>query len=538
MSVTVADIMKLPSMRQARVLGGRKGLNKVVYSISVLESVNPMNLVDGLFRKEAVYGSEIVITGFVNCPNDVDLQCANLRRLAEGGEVGLILFYVGIFMKTVDPRLIALADELDFVLIQMPPTPELRYSDVISDVTEAIYYDRAHSESIVSDVLTNISMLPEAQRTLAAALQMLSDRLHASILLTDAFIAILNRVTWPRGTNGNLSLSTEALKKYHNLKRGEGAEIIAGIHLYHEIVHPDGGDFMHLFVIKEGSPIASAVQEQVADTVRICANIWGRGHAAVVIRELIRAIIQDDPMKMRRLSDVFRIDIRAIQDMWILNFEDKNTMDSAARFQSIVQDSLADGTALRFGDWYEGQLLFFSDSPTSESVAELVWESILKEIPPSHDRDGSEARPKLTMVWIHGLQTTADVRAAYLCCREYLSHARRIFPSREFFRMGDIQFAQACDHIIQAGEEALHPYMNIVRVLDDCSEEWNGADTMACYLLDNQGSITRTAGKMFLHRNTVKYRLRVMRDVLGFSPDRMPDGWRLYQALAIRRLLD
>ena len=135
MSVTVADIMKLPSMKQAQVIGGHKGLHKSVYSITVLESVNPMNLVEGLFRKGEFYGSEIVITGFVNCPDDVELQCANLRRLAEGGEVGLILFYVGIFMKRVDPRLIALADELDFVLIQMPATPDLRYGEVIGDVT-------------------------------------------------------------------------------------------------------------------------------------------------------------------------------------------------------------------------------------------------------------------------------------------------------------------------------------------------------------------------------------------------------------------
>ena len=45
MSVTVEDILKLPSMRQAKVLGGKGGLNKVVSSISVLESVDPEVLV-------------------------------------------------------------------------------------------------------------------------------------------------------------------------------------------------------------------------------------------------------------------------------------------------------------------------------------------------------------------------------------------------------------------------------------------------------------------------------------------------------------
>ena len=99
MSVTVADLLELPSMRGARVLGGHKGLGRIVSSISILESVNPAYLTDGMFPDGEFFGSEIVITGFLNILDDVELQCANIRRLAEGGEVGLILFYVGVYMK-------------------------------------------------------------------------------------------------------------------------------------------------------------------------------------------------------------------------------------------------------------------------------------------------------------------------------------------------------------------------------------------------------------------------------------------------------
>ena len=37
MSITVADVLKLPSMRGAQVIGGKKGLSRIVSSISVLE---------------------------------------------------------------------------------------------------------------------------------------------------------------------------------------------------------------------------------------------------------------------------------------------------------------------------------------------------------------------------------------------------------------------------------------------------------------------------------------------------------------------
>lgn len=119
MSVTVEDLLKLPSLLGAGVAAGRSGLKKVVTSISVLEYANPEMMNDALFPGD-FYGGEIAITGFINAREDVPLQLATIRRLYEGGEVGLILYYVGIFLKEIAPEVTALADELGFVLICMP----------------------------------------------------------------------------------------------------------------------------------------------------------------------------------------------------------------------------------------------------------------------------------------------------------------------------------------------------------------------------------------------------------------------------------
>ena len=157
MSVTVSDLLKLPSLRQAKVLGGAGGLQKVVSSISVLESIDPGVLVNEVFPHDKYSGSEIVITGFLNCIDDVDLQCSNLMRLIDGGEVGLVLYYVGVYLPRVDQRLIDIANERDFVLICMPEGQRhLRYSDLITDVTECIYRDRSTSISLVSDILADL----------------------------------------------------------------------------------------------------------------------------------------------------------------------------------------------------------------------------------------------------------------------------------------------------------------------------------------------------------------------------------------------
>lgn len=200
MSVTVSDLLKLPSLQHARVIGGAGGLKKVVSSISVLESTDPGVLINEVFRHNKYPGSEIVITGFLNCINDVECQCSNLLRLIEGGEVGMVLYYVGVYLPRVDRRLIEIADANDFVLICMPEGQRhLRYSDLITDVTECIYKDRLVPGSLVSDILARISSAPHHQQTVGTALQMLCAELGCSAALTTHEGNILNLATWPSG---------------------------------------------------------------------------------------------------------------------------------------------------------------------------------------------------------------------------------------------------------------------------------------------------------------------------------------------------
>ena len=50
---------------------------------------------------------------------------------------------------------------------------------------------------------------------------------------------------------------------------------------------------------------------QAAEVVRLALNLWSRKHAEVAWRELVRAILQDEPDKMRRLARIFHIDVKS-----------------------------------------------------------------------------------------------------------------------------------------------------------------------------------------------------------------------------------
>ncbi|MBQ3399975.1 MAG: PucR family transcriptional regulator ligand-binding domain-containing protein, partial [Lachnospiraceae bacterium] len=264
MSVTVNDILKLPCLRDARVLAGKNGLSKEVSSITVLEFAEPNDLQEDLFQKNEFYGSEIVITAFASIADNIDHQCANIRRMAAVGEVGLIVYYVGILLPRIDQKLIDLADELDFALIVMPENRmDLRYSEVISEVMELIFRDQMSDNYFVSDILNRMCRLPEHQRKVDAVLRMISDRIRSSLILADHDHRALGQANWPM----SLELSLEDipfLDPYMSCEMTQ-PQTAQPCTVWRYPIEETVPNSIELFVVKDGAPLSSDMIRQAAE---------------------------------------------------------------------------------------------------------------------------------------------------------------------------------------------------------------------------------------------------------------------------------
>ena len=112
-----------------------------------------------------------------------------------------------------------------------------------------------------------------------------------------------------------------------------------------------------------------------------------------------------------------------------------------------------------------------------------------------------------------------------------------MYNYNKWISYGDLEYAKSCWDLVEEGEEKLRNYKRYLSALEGCSEEWDAVRTLSVYLLDADMSVTKTAEKLFIHKNTVKYRLKIISDMLGFKVDKMPESIYLYQALAINRLI-
>ena len=196
MNVTVADCLRLPTLREAQLVAGAKGLDRAVSSVSVLEWPET-----NLLSDELIVGNELVISALVTIKDDVARQCCVLRHLRSMGAAGLVLFYVGVFIPQIDDALIAVADEINLPLIAMPfGRMDFRYSDMITDIVEYIHKRRMQGNYYTAEVMNSIALLEPQQRNINTALRLLSDRMRCTLLLTDRYLERRGAAAFP--TNG------------------------------------------------------------------------------------------------------------------------------------------------------------------------------------------------------------------------------------------------------------------------------------------------------------------------------------------------
>ena len=89
MKVTVSECLRLPSLREAMLIGGAKGLERSVSSVSVLEWPEVELLSD-----DVIAGKEVLLSALIQIKGDVEKQCRLLRHLCS---MGTCLLYTSCF---------------------------------------------------------------------------------------------------------------------------------------------------------------------------------------------------------------------------------------------------------------------------------------------------------------------------------------------------------------------------------------------------------------------------------------------------------
>ena len=97
----------------------------------------------------------------------------------------------------------------------------------------------------------------------------------------------------------------------------------------------------------------------------------------------------------------------------------------------------------------------------------------------------------------------------------YNAYLHRILPSKKVFNLGELHFCSECAAIASDKKASDH----------------------VLTILDANGNIDKSAEMLYVHKGTVKYRLKRINEILGFDMRKMPESLTIYKALALYRIL-
>lgn len=515
MALTIRDCCSLPSLSMAQVVAGHRGLDRPVDSISVLEWMDLRSVQTQFFLQ-----NEVVITSFYSFRDDVDAQMLAIRRLHESGEVGMILYYVGLILPEVDPRLIRLADELEFPIIVMPPGQmNLRYSEVIREVSEQIQSSRAREPDFAHFILERLAGVPEMHRSVSTVLRLLSDHLQMTLVLCDSQFWEYISATWPR----SLAVSVRGvMDAYTQDQEGAQGYSVSGCQ---PVSNTKWRGAQLLAITPVDAPAEADRVAQAAQVVELAAKLWKSYEFDTYSADLIAAVINEELSEVRRLLRR-RGQAELIYDtLWLLT---SRRMPEEYKKRSLLLG--AQLKAMRAA--LEERGVRAHAAILDERIA-----VILRCAP----QEGRALLAELSGEGFFGiqmdrLQEVADFHSAYARAMAVMEPALHLYARRHPISANEVQFLEDLLAYCPPGSAARENGLRILAPLLAREKTDDLLETLGVYFIDCSANADQTAEQLYLHRNTVKYRLQKAEDMLGFPLTRYPEQLLLYRALALLRL--
>lgn len=436
MSITVRDCLKLPSLRNAEVLAGHAGLDQYVSTVSVLEYAKTFAMANPLFL-----GNEIILTAFISIKDDVDAQCEAIRRLHAVGEAAIVLYYVGYYMENVDQKLVQVANELDFPLIVMPRNDySLRYSDVITEVLMHIFRDQQNETRFATQLLRQISMMREQQRSISGILRLLSDRCQYTFLLVDEDGKECGFAPWPMSINEEFRNSV-----YDHIDESDDFPVTFLWKDCNYVICKNSfatkmKSRFTLFSIMAAGTTEDTKLLQASEVLQSSYDIWDDDLRKKTQDDLVRMVLVEPADEVYRFANSMRLDLHPLRIMWVIcpSPAEKYTYGSAdrANIKYEIKKHLRANRKTGIVDTFDNSVVAFMNDDKYLEFDKDLCESLTKYL--------QEQYPGMILTWCGALDSITDAKRAYLLLEEYFPTACAIYAHKTVLTQRELSFAGNC----------------------------------------------------------------------------------------------
>ncbi|MCR1900167.1 PucR family transcriptional regulator [Irregularibacter muris] len=531
MGVTVKDCLNLPAFEGAEVVAGKGGLGNTVSTCSVLE------MADTNVFKESYFGdNELIITAFASVKDDVGAQCKIIKSLNEIGTAGLVLYYVGVVVKKINHKMIAIADGLDFPIIIIGL--DIGYSEVISQVLESVFVSKRQENQFSGVVLQKFAELSDSKRNYKQLLRIINEQIPCTLILCDGYLEFIE--AWYE--EGMESLNIKDLVSQVQ-KQGYSERVNQHIielpngqvcRIYLKKIRRSNIPSMYLMFLSPKS-IEDYNMNQAIQVINSANEIWDLDMSLNNSSLLLRAILNNDAYEISKITSILQIKPEKWSTFWYVGFDEdgfgeKNPLNTQ-RLVKLVKGFLKDQRRVALIDYLDNAAVaIISTKFVNENIDELAetFTSILGE-------NGICAR-----VVSFNIATIFDIHRQYQMIKDNWKYLTNIYPLKEVLNLFQVQFTKQCIEIITAGQVQINKELEILDLLYEdkgiLGDEF--IHTLEVYLLDSDSNTAMAADLLHVHNNTVKYRIRKIKEKLGEKIFELPASFYLYRVAALNRIIN
>lgn len=519
MSITLRDCLKLPSLSLGKVIAGHKGLDSIVTTVSVLE------FDDGM-EEDIMTPNELLVSALFCLKDDVDAQCQFLRKSKRNGDVGLVLFYADKILGHVDPKLLEMADLLNFPIILLPGKDMgLKYSDVIGDVMESIFYDRKVNHYFVSSTMERLSQTPESVRNPSLALQIASDYAKASFFLCDERYHLIASSFWP-ATN---FLDFDEVKKAFSCDPPGDATVVRNGEntvYFRTPFMGRSGNRMILCAVTHNEILYSGIMSEVVEVIQLFTALWNYNLNVSTREAVIPALFDgnEDLVKRICLHTGIREELyhQGVIAELAQSATDQEVNALLRQIREVFDQWAVPLIADHLGTYIV--LLYENEMQTRDKLLEDELNDRLQECGLIQFYTSYHSARLFT--------TLSTSFKEYAVAKEAV---QKIYPCKRRFSEKDLHYAYRVQSLYHSIDSDKEYYLNLLRpVVDDRESEL--LQTLSCYLLDADTALKTASQLLFVHRNTVLYRLNKIKELLGCDLTKMPMAYDIYLAVSLYRL--
>lgn len=505
MSITIRDCLNLPSLSLGTVVAGHKGLDSIVTTVSVVEF-------EDNDEPDIISPNELLISSLYCVKDDADAQCRLIENAKRSGDVGLVLFYADQVLGEINPKLLKLADRLHFPIILMPGTDMgLKYSDVISEVMEATFMDRKTNNYFVGDTVQRLPQSADKDRTPAMLLQLASSYAKAAFFLCDENENLIASSFWP--ASNHLSFS-KVLHVYHNNRESKSRIFRT------EFVDKKDVKLV-LYAVSQNMKLNSSMIGEVIEVIQLFSLLWNYNLNTHMAESLLPPLLKGDKQLVRHICRHNQIDISLFNRLCILTGpEERPTLLEHTR--KLFRDHGFHALIDRFGQYTV--ILYQRKNEVATEILELEFYSYLRDCGQTvHDAA------------LQTLRLMDEAPHFYQLFCQHMDTVTRIYPHKRSFSYSDLLFAKKVSDIQSSIDSDSRYYLDLLTpVVEDADMEL--LPTLLTYLLDSDSEVKKTAEILYVHRNTVLYRLNKARSLLQCDLNKMPQAYDIYLAAALQRL--